>query len=120
MATNHALFFIFDGPREGKESQGMENFQATRAFWSARKAAGDIDSFETVMLASTGNQSMPSGFLLVTGDREKLHRIRWSDEAFLKIHTVAMTSMNGYACIDGYAGAGFDAHMKRLLEVLKP
>ena len=56
----------------------------------------------------------------MTGDREKLHRIRWSDEAFLKIHTVAMTSMNGYACIDGYAGAGFDAHMKRLLEVLKP
>jgi hypothetical protein len=28
--------------------------------------------------------------------------------------------MTGYACIDGYAGAGFDAHMQRIMEVMKP
>ena len=97
----------------------MENFQATRAFWSARKQAGDIDGFETVMLASTRNQNMPAGFLLVTGDREKLQAIRWGNEEFVKLHTVAMMAMNGYACIDGHAGAGFDAHIKRLEAVMK-
>ena len=119
MSANHALFFIFNGPREDKQGPAMENFQATRAFWNARKEAGDIEFCETVMLASSGNPNMPAGFILVTGDRQKLQTIRWHDEAFLKLHTIAMTMMTGYACIDGYAGAGFDSHMGRIAELTK-
>jgi hypothetical protein len=118
MTTDHALFFIFNGPREGHDSRAIEAFNAKRAFWEARKEAGDITNVELVMLASTGNQSMPAGFLLVTGERSKLQDIRWSSEEFLNLHTALMMTMNGYACIDGYTGEAFDRHMERLTELM--
>ena len=67
MSANHALFFIFDGAREGSEGQAMENMEAKRAFWKARKEAGDIEFVETVMLASSGNPNMPAGFVPESG-----------------------------------------------------
>lgn len=117
MATNHALFFIFNGVRNGRESVAMENHTAMKSFWERTKKAGDIDNFEYVMLASSGNPNMPAGFILVTGDRGKLQKLRWENEEFLKLHTLAISSMNGYACIDGYAGAGYDQHMKRMTDL---
>lgn len=114
MTTDHALFFIFNGPSEGRGAQAMECFGSHKAYWAKRKEAGDIAHFEVVMLSSTGNQVMPAGFLLVTGERSKLQEMRWGDEEFLNLHTTMMVSMEGYACIDGYAGEGFDKHMARL------
>jgi hypothetical protein len=118
MTADHALFFIFDGPREGREAPAMEAFNAKKAFWEMRENAGDIANVHLVMLASTGNQSMPAGFFLVTGERSKLQDLRWNDEEFLKLHTVLMTSMNGYACIDGYTGRAFDRHLERITELM--
>jgi len=119
MTVDHALFFIFNGPQAGREPQAMEAFGATKAFWSKRKEAGDIAGFETVMLSSTGNSNMPAGFLLVTGERSKLQDLRWNDEEFLGLHSMSVVSMQGYACIDGYAGAGFDKHMERIAKLMK-
>jgi hypothetical protein len=118
MTTDHALLFIFNGPREGRHSRAMEAFNAKRTFWERRKEAGDIANVELVMLASTGNQNMPAGFFLVTGERSKLQDLRWKDEEFLNLHTVLMMTMNGYACIDGYAGGAFDSHMERLAKLM--
>jgi hypothetical protein len=114
MSANHVLFFISNGPRDGKAGQMMENRKATQAYWNKKKAAGEIESVEHVILASSGNPNMPAGFTLVTGDRAKLHKIRWDDAEFLNLHTIAMTTTNGYACIDGYAGEELEKHMQRL------
>ena len=114
MSANHALFFIFNGPRDGKEAQMMENNNNIKAYWNKKKSAGDIETFETVILASSGNPHMPAGFTLVTGDRAKLHKIRWDDADFLNLHTVAMVTTNGYACVDGYAGEELNKHVQRL------
>jgi hypothetical protein len=118
MSANHALFFVFNGPREGKEAQMMENNNAMRAYWTKKKQAGEIDSVETVMLASSGNVHMPAGFTLVTGDRAKLHKIRWDEAEFLNLHTVAMVTTQGYACVDGYAGEEFNKHVQRLQSLI--
>jgi hypothetical protein len=114
MSANHALFFVFNGPREGKEAQMIENRNAMTAYWNKKKSAGEIDSFEQVILASSGNPHMPAGFTLVTGDRGKLHRLRWDDTEFLNLHTLAMTTTYGYACIDGYVGDELNKHVQRL------
>jgi hypothetical protein len=119
MSGNHALFFIHNGPRDGKGPQMMENSNATKAYWNKKKAAGDIDVFETVILASSGNSDMPAGFTLVTGDRAKLHQIRWEDPEFLNLHTTAMVTTAGYACIDGYAGDALNKHLERLMSLMK-
>jgi hypothetical protein len=118
MTIDHALFFTVNGPREGRESIGMEAHSAFQAFWSARKEAGDIADFTNVMLASTNNANTPAGFTLVTGERAKLHAIRWDSEEFLKLHSTLLTSFDGYACIDGYAGQGFDRHLDRLKKLM--
>jgi hypothetical protein len=119
MSGNHALFFISNGPRDGKAAQMMENNIATKAFWNKKKAAGEIDVYERVILASSGNPNMPAGITLVTGDRAKLHQIRWEDPEFLNLHTTAMTCTAGYACIDGYAGDALDKHLDRLMSLAK-
>jgi hypothetical protein len=118
MTADHALFFIFDGPREGREARAMEAFNAKKTFWEKHKDAGDIANVQLVMLASTGNQNMPAGFFLVSGERSKLQDLRWNSEEFLNLHTVLMTSMNGYACIDGYTGQAFDKHLERITKLM--
>jgi hypothetical protein len=119
MSANHVLFFIGNGPREGRAPQMIENDRALTAYWTKKKESGEIESFQKVMLASSGNPNMPAGFTLVTGDRAKLHQIRWEDPEFLNLHTVAMTTMSGYACIDGYAGDAMNKHLERLMAQLK-
>jgi hypothetical protein len=101
------------------ESKAMELFPQLKAFWAKAKQAGDIVNIEYVILASTGNQSMPAGFTLVTGDRAKLQKLRWENEDFLKLHTMAMMAMNGYACLDGYAGESFEKQMQRFADLRK-
>jgi hypothetical protein len=120
MSKNHALFFVWDGPRE--ESSGsriMECFNAFDGYWKAKKTAGDIEGYDTVLLSSTRNEQMPVGFMLVTGDRAKLQGFRWDDEEFLNIHTMMMMSFRGYACIDGYTGVGLEKHMERLNKLMQ-
>ena len=119
MSANHVLFFIHNGPRDGKAAQMMENSIATKAYWTKKKAAGEIESFESVILASSGNPHTPAGFTLVTGDRAKLHQLRWDDPEFLNLHTTAMMTTNGYACIDGYAGDSLNKHLERLQNLTK-
>jgi hypothetical protein len=114
MSANHALFFVSNGPREGRGPQMMENSNALKAYWTKKKEAGDIVSFDTVILASSGNPNMPAGFTLVTGDRAKLQQIRWEDPEFLNLHTTAMVVTAGYACIDGYTGDALAKHLERL------
>jgi hypothetical protein len=119
MTTNHAMFFIHNGPKSGMEPKGMEVYQQAKAFWTKAKQAGDIAHFESVILASSGNQHMPAGFTLVTGDRAKLQKIRWENEEFLKLHTMTMMTYSGYACIEGYAGESLDKHLQRFADLMK-
>lgn len=111
MTVNHALYFLWNEPRS--ETNAFETFQSMRSFWQQRREANDIASFEFVHLASTRNPNTPVGFLLVTGDRAKLHAIRWEDEEFQLLHLKSMQTFSGYACIDGYAGEGLDRLFER-------
>jgi hypothetical protein len=52
MTINHALLFINNGPRQGKEPQALELYESTRAFWNKRKQAGQIDNYLLFTLRS--------------------------------------------------------------------
>lgn len=119
MTTNHAMFFIHNGPKSGMEPKAVELFQQLKMFWTKAKQAGDVAHFEHVILASSGNPNMPAGFTLVTGDRSKMQKLRWETEEFLKLHTMAMMTLQGYACIEGYAGDSLDKHMQRFADLMK-
>lgn len=36
MSANHALFFVWDAPREGSESKALETFETMKSFWKTR------------------------------------------------------------------------------------
>lgn len=118
MSANHALFFVWDAPREGSESKAMEAFETMKSFWNRCKEKGEIDNFEIVNLASTRNANMPVGFNLVTGDRKKLQALRWENEEFLNLHLMTMMAFHGYACIDGYVGESLEALFKRFSKMM--
>jgi hypothetical protein len=119
MSKNHALYFVFNGPSQGREGHAMEIFNAQRSYWSDKQKAGEISNFEVVMLSSTANPHTPVGFFLVTGERSKLQDCRWNDEKFLNLHTQTMVTFDGYACIEGYTGEALDSHLERIGKLMQ-
>jgi hypothetical protein len=119
MTTNHVLYFTWNRVKEGRELQALENFAAMKTFWNKQKTAGEIVHFETVMLQATGNEHMPVGFFMVTGDRAKLHALRWENQEFLNLHTTAMMTVHGYGCVDGICGDAVEKQMQRFATLMK-
>lgn len=119
MTTNHVLCFSWHRPINGRESQAFETFNAMKAYWTKQKTAGNVVTCETMMLAATGNEHLPVGMMIVTGERTKLQALRWDDQDFLNMHAMALTSLHGYACVDGYTGEAMDRQMQRFATLLK-
>jgi hypothetical protein len=73
-----ALFTGWGPPVRGREAKGLEVFGEAVAFWSQRKEAGDIASFDVVLLQTHGGDL--NGFILAKGSEEQVAAIRNSDE----------------------------------------
>jgi len=72
------LFIGFGDPVRGRESQAVELFNETLAYYIRLQEEGEIDSFEPVFLEPHGGDL--GGFILIRGDAEKLAAIRVSEE----------------------------------------
>ena len=72
------LFIGFGDPVRGRESQAIDIFNESIAYWSRLQEDGDIESFEPVFLEPHGGD--PNGFILIRGDAEKLSALRVSEE----------------------------------------
>jgi hypothetical protein len=76
--ADSGLFVGFGLPVRGREQQAIKVFNETFEYYSRLQQEGEIESFEPVLLEPHGGEL--GGFFLLRGDKDKLARIRNSEE----------------------------------------
>jgi hypothetical protein len=76
--ADSGLFIGFGAPVRGRERQAIKVFGEAFEYYTRLQQEGDIESFEPVLLEVHGGEL--NGFFLLRGDRDKLARIRSSEE----------------------------------------
>jgi hypothetical protein len=76
--ADSGLFVGFGLPVRGRERQSIKVFNEVFEYYSRLQQAGEIESFEPVLLEPHGGEL--GGFFLLRGDQDKLARIRASGE----------------------------------------
>jgi hypothetical protein len=106
--AEYALFIGWGAPRVGREAAAGKVFAESLAYWNGLKAAGEIESVETVLLDPHGGDL--GGFALLRGDAEKLARIAMAPD-------YQRLSMRAAACLDhvGIVNALVDAGAMRVM-----
>ena len=72
------LFIGFGAPVRGREQQAIKVFNEGFEYYSRLQREGEIESFEPVLLEPHGGEL--GGYFLLRGDKDKLGRIRGSEE----------------------------------------
>jgi hypothetical protein len=98
-----ALFIGWGSPRAGKEAAAGKVFEESLAYWDRVKAAGEIESFEVVLLGAHGGDL--TGFALLRGDPEKLGRLRMDPEV-RRLTLRASACLEGVGLVDAVVDAG--------------
>src|SRR5215469_14214584 len=76
--ADYGLFIGFGAPVPGRERQATKVFNEVFEYYSRLQQEGEIESFEPVLLEAHGGEL--GGFFLLRGERDKLARIRSSEE----------------------------------------
>jgi hypothetical protein len=76
--ADSGLFIGFGAPVRGRERQAIKVFGEAFEYYTRLQQEGGIESFEPVLLEVHGGEL--GGFFLLRGDRDKLARIRGSEE----------------------------------------
>ena len=76
--ANAAIFIGWGPPVIGREQASLQVFQEGVAYWTRLMQQGEIESFEPVQLEPHGGDL--SGCCLIKGDRDKLVRLRYTEE----------------------------------------
>ncbi len=85
----------------GLEKQALAAFTESQALYAKAQAAGQIASFETVLLSRHGGDF--NGFVLLRGDHGKLHDFIHGEE-FLTAVMRAELSVSNVGVIEGWSG----------------
>jgi hypothetical protein len=95
------IFMGWDRVVAGREQLSMQLFQDTLQYLGGQQAAGNIDSFEPVLLRPHGGDL--NGFFLIRGESGKLNAMVESPEwtAFVNRGTMIM---QGLGVVPGVAG----------------
>ncbi len=97
-----AALFVGWGPVvPGREQKSLQVFNEGVAYWQQLQQQGDIDSFEVVALEPHGGEL--NGFVLMHGDREKLDRVRYSEE-FQRLNARAGLVVQNLGVVAGFTG----------------
>ena len=103
------LFIGWGEVVRGRETEAIEVFNESLAFYGRLEEEGAIDSFEPVFLEPHGGDL--SGFILIRGDAEELAALRVSDE-FTQLSLRATLIVDGY----GVVGADLAERLQRQME----
>jgi hypothetical protein len=106
MATG--LFIGWGAIRAGRTAASRKVFAEAMAYWPALQAAGEIESFETVLLQFHGGDL--GAFFLLRGDPERLGRLSMSPE-FVRLLQRANAVVEGL----GVVPANLDAEAIRIV-----
>lgn len=92
----------------GREKHAMELFQSCLAFWGKKQEAGQIESFEPILLGLHGGDM--NGFFLIKGDPAKLDALQHEKDYVTLIMQLGLA-------LDGF-GANQGFHGERLQEIM--
>jgi len=101
MAASFAIFQGWDRPIEGRESQAAQLYKDVEAYWSRQKSAGNIESWEMVLLAPHGGAL--NGFFLIRGDRDKLQQLQTTND-FIDLTTRQASIARGFSSLTAFLG----------------
>jgi hypothetical protein len=99
--ANAALVIGWGPAVRGREQKALQVFNEAIQYYTRLQQQGEIESFEPVALEPHGGDL--NGFLLVRGDREKLSRLRYSDE-FVRLNNRAMQVVDNFGVIGAFIG----------------
>ena len=85
----------------GREQKALQVFNEAMQYYTRLQERGEIESFEPVALEPHGGDL--NGFILVRGDREKLNRLRYSEE-FLRLTNRAGQIADNVGVISAFIG----------------
>ena len=97
------LFIGWGDPYPGKAVASLKVFEEAVAYWESLRAAGEIESVETVLLGYHGGEL--SGFTLLRGDPEKLARVQMMPE-FRRVTWRASVCLAKIGVVPALVGAG--------------
>ena len=97
------LFIGWGDIRTGRTTASSKVFAEALAYWPTLQAAGEIESFETVILNFHGGDL--GGFFLLRGDPERLGRLSMSPE-FQRLIQRASAVVEGLGVISANLDAG--------------
>jgi hypothetical protein len=90
-------------PAQGREAKGLEVFNEAVAFHGRCQEAGEIESFEIVLLAAHGGGL--AGFILIRGSAEQCAALR-AREDFQRLNARANLIVEDFGVIDAVTGDG--------------
>jgi hypothetical protein len=99
--ADSGLFVGFGFPVRGRERQAIQVFNEAFEYYSRLQQAGEIESFEPILLEPHGGEL--NGFFLLRGDKDKLARIRVSEE-FERVTARAELIVDHLGIVSGYLG----------------
>lgn len=102
------LFVGFGRPARARERQGLELFDRAVALYTEIAEAGDIDSFEPVLLEPHGGDL--HGFFLLRGTRDQLDRLRRRED-FQRVVARGGLVVDGIGVVPGHIGDGLSAQL---------
>ena len=76
--ADSGIFIGFGAPVRGRERQAIKVFNESFEYYARLQQEGEIESFEPVLLEPHGGEL--TGYFLLRGDKDKLARIRGSEE----------------------------------------
>jgi primosomal protein N'' len=76
--ADSGLFIGFGVPVRGRERQAIKVFNESFEYYARLQQEGELESFEPVLFEPHGGEL--SGYFLLRGDKDKLARIRGSEE----------------------------------------
>ena len=99
--ADHALFVGWGETVAGREQQAARVFTEILGYYGGLQERGEIDGFEPFFLEPHGGDL--GGFLLVRGERDKLARLRTSDEFLRQVQRAGLV-VTGVGVVGAWTG----------------
>jgi hypothetical protein len=115
MATDYVLFVGWNRAVAGREKAALELFRYALAYFNEVKAAGQVASFEPVLLGAHGGDL--NGFILIKGEEAKLDAVQHS-EKFQDLITKVALNVEGVGVIRGWSGESMMNQVQRYANVI--
>jgi len=110
-----ALFIGWERAVPGHETEALELFASSLAYYGKLQTEGKITSFEPIVLSPHGGDL--GGFFLLKGEPAKLDAVKRTDE-FLNLLIRAGVVLSGVGVIDAFVGDSLQRTMTIYQNVL--